>query len=181
MIHWFIQAKSVCPHAVYETVYDIDYRAYKTQYDTVLFDLDNTLLPYDNSDINDAIKALFTTLKTLGYQVMIVSNSTSSRVKATAMILDVPWLKSAKKPLKHGFKKALKTLQAEPETTLFIGDQLMTDVWGANRMGMTPMLVRAIKRKSERWYTRFNRYLERKMLVKLTRYAPEKAKEIKAL
>lgn len=181
MIHWFIQAKSVLPHAVYKTVYDIDYKAYKQHYETVLFDLDNTLLPYDNSDVTEAIQTLFSSLKTLGYQVMIVSNSTSSRVKTTAEILDVPWLKSAKKPLKYGFKKALQTLQAEPDTTLFIGDQLMTDVWGANRVGMTPILVRAIKRKSERWYTRFNRYLERKMLVKLARLAPEKAKEIKAL
>lgn len=181
MIHWFIKAERVLPKAVYETVYDLDYAAYRKHYDTVIYDLDNTLLPYDNSTVTDEILALFDTLEALDYKVMIVSNSTSPRVKATAERLNVAWIKSAKKPLKVSFLKALKHLNSAPEKTLFIGDQLMTDVWGGNRAGLAPILVRAIKRKSERWYTRLNRRLERKMLIKLSRIEPVKAKEIQTL
>ncbi len=181
MIHWLISATRVLPMAVYKTVFELDYEAYREHYDTVIYDLDNTLLPYDDSTVTDQIYQLFETLSTLDYKVMIVSNSTSARVQATAEALGVPWIKSAKKPLKGAFFKALKHLGSTPKKALFIGDQLMTDVWGANRAGLNPILVRAIKRKSEKWYTRLNRRLEQKMLIKLSRIEPEKAKEIQTL
>ena len=178
---WFIDVQKVIPYQVHKTVFDLDYEALKKRYSAVMFDLDNTLLPYDNSDITSDITALFESLKTLGYQVMLVSNSTSSRVKTTADALGVPYIKSAKKPLKKAFLKALKILNVSAPDTLFVGDQLMTDVYGANRAGLTPILVRAIKRKSERWYTRINRKIEQKMLKKMRHIAPKKAKEIQSL
>ncbi len=181
MIHWFIAAKNIIPAGVYPDVFSIDFEALRAHYDTVFFDLDNTLLPYDSDAITPEHKTLFATLTELQYTVMIVSNSGSPRVGAFATQMNIPYIKSAKKPLKSGFRKALKTVEADPHQTLFIGDQLMTDVWGSHRAGLTPLLVKAIKRKSERWYTKINRRIEVKMLRKLSLTHPDVVREIEQL
>lgn len=181
MIHWFIAAKNIIPAGVYPEVFSIDFAALRAHYDTVLFDLDNTLLPYDNDEVTQEHTQLFETLLTLDYKVMIVSNSGSDRVGGFAEAMRVPYVKSAKKPLKSGFHKALGMIKAEPSQTLFVGDQLMTDVWGSHRAGLTPLLVKAIKRKSERWYTKLNRRIEKKMLRKLSLTHPDVVREIEQL
>lgn len=181
MIHWFIAAKNIIPAGVYPDVFSIDFVSLRDHYDTIMFDLDNTLLPYDSDEATQEHKDLFDTLSKLNYRVMIVSNSGSPRVGAFADAMQVPYIKSAKKPSKWGFRKALKMIDADPNQTLFIGDQLMTDVWGSHRAGLTPLLVKAIKRKSERWYTKINRRIEIKMLKKLSSTHPEVVREIEQL
>jgi predicted HAD superfamily phosphohydrolase YqeG len=77
--------------------------------------------------------------------------------------------------LLFGLKKALRAMPgATASNTLVIGDQLVTDVLGANRLGGYSILVNPIERKTEKWYTRMNRRLERRMLDKIARKAPER-------
>ena len=78
-------------------------------------------------------------------------------------------------PIKGGFKKVLKkaTREYSPNEIVAIGDQLMTDVFAANRMNYTSILVKAIDRKTEKWTTRFNRILEGHVLRKIEEKHPQ--------
>jgi HAD superfamily phosphatase (TIGR01668 family) len=99
-------------------------------------------------------------LKQLGFQVMIVSNNTRMRVSRFADPLDIPFIHAAKKPLTIAFKKALRLLGTAREETVVIGDQLLTDVLGGNRMGLFTILVVPISRQ-DGFFTRINRRIER--------------------
>ena len=50
-----------------------------------------------------------------------------------------------------------------PENTLFVGDQLFTDVWGAKRAGIYSILVKPIHPKEEIQIV-LKRYLEKIVL-----------------
>ena len=53
-----------------------------------------------------------------------------------------------------------------------IGDQLMTDVFGGNLIGFHTILVQAVQRKSDKWITRINRFVEKKMIKKIKKHEP---------
>ncbi len=177
MIHFFLRTKLFIPRGHYNTIYDIDF---KTLYHNLgkrllLIDLDNTLIPYDEIKASEKQKTFVKSLKAMGYEVVIVSNNRGYRVKHYADDLGVPYIASAKKPFKSGFKKALRHADAHYEKgeMLVIGDQLMTDVYGAKRSKIDVVLVKPIKKKTEKWYTRLNRYIEKKMFKKIKKKYPE--------
>lgn len=85
-------------------------------------------------------------------------------------MVETRYVYSAQKPFKSGFRRALKKVgHPDPKTVCLIGDQFMTDVLGGKRMGFYVIVVDAIKRKSEKWYTKYNRHLEKKILQRLKR------------
>ena len=118
-------------------------------------------------------------LKKIGFEIMIVSNNHMPRIKAFADVLGISYVYRAKKPLKWGLKKALKKTSYKPSEVVFIGDQLMTDVFGAKRMKFYVCTVDAIKRKTEKWYTKLNRRLEAKMLLKIEKKHKETFENLK--
>ena len=60
-----------------------------------------------------------------------------------------PYIYKGGKPSVKGYEKAMKVMGTGRETTFFVGDQLFTDVWGANRAGLYSILVRPINPKEE--------------------------------
>ena len=182
MIAFFLKTKHFVPDQHVENVCKIDFdKLYESGIRVLLVDLDNTLIPYDVDLPNDEIKALFLRLKAIGFSSVIISNNRKSRVEPCSNVLGIDYVSSAKKPLKSGFKKALKKLQEtpSPNQVFVIGDQLMTDVFGAKRLGYSVGLVEPIKVRSEKWYTKFNRSLERQMLKKIYRKNPEAYQDLK--
>lgn len=171
MIELFLRKKYFYPNEYHQTIFDIDFKLLKEKgIRYILIDLDNTLIPYDEHVANAKIIVLMKKIKELDLQVMIISNNKQRRVKAFCDSLNVDYIYSARKPFKYGFKKALKKLNHPPKDKVaLIGDQFMTDVFGGNRMGFYTIVVDAIKRKSEKWYTKLNRRLERKILERLKR------------
>lgn len=159
------------PSIYKETVYDVDYiKLYESGIRLILTDLDNTLVSYKDDVVSDKLRNFINELKSIGFEVMIISNNSSdSRVKEFSKKLDVEYIAKAMKPLKGGFKKILKKTSRKysPNEVVAIGDQLMTDVFAANRMNYTSILVKAIDRKTEKWTTRFNRVLEKHVLKRL--------------
>jgi len=181
MIEWFLKRKYFYPNQYVKTIFDIDFARLKDQgIQYLLVDLDNTLIPYDETIANERIKNLFESLNNHGFKVLIISNNKEERVKIFSEDLDVQYIYSAKKPLKTGFKKAMRILgyPSHSEVAL-IGDQFMTDVYGGNRMGFYTIVVDAIKRKSEKWYTKFNRRLEQRVLKRLKRTDPSYYQKLK--
>jgi len=183
MIHYLVKISKFVPIACYKTVFDIDYsKLYDEGCRIILFDLDNTLIPYDETIPQEKHIELFKQIKKLGIQIIIISNNRAERVKAFADIVECEYVYSAMKPLKSGYKKALaKITNYKNQQIVSVGDQLMTDVLGSNRTNLKCILVKPIKKKTEKWYTKINRKMENSVLKRLRKHHPEVYEEIKKL
>jgi len=171
MIELLFKKKNFYPDDYQKTVFDINFNdLLEKGIKNIFIDLDNTLIPYDISEADEMTLKLFKNLHSLGFQVFIISNNKKGRVKLFADMVESRYVYSAQKPLKSGFRRALKKVgHPDPKTVCLIGDQFMTDVLGGKRMGFYVIVVDAIKRKSEKWYTKYNRHLEKKILQRLKR------------
>lgn len=132
----------------------------------ILLDIDNTLLDYNNQII-EGLEKWINDLKKEGIKFCILSN-TNNKSKAQRMsdLLQIPYIFFATKPFKRGFKKAKEMLEIDKaENIAVVGDQVLTDVYGANRCNMYSILVEPIKNK-DIFVTKFNRIVERKILKK---------------
>lgn len=170
MIERLLDSEKFIPDYHVDSVFDLDYETLRKQgIKMLLIDIDNTLIPYDEFSANERIIHWIETLKTLGFFIVFVSNNHFRRIQFFAKPLNLSFVSSAKKPLKKGFKKALRFFEKpiDKDAVLVIGDQLITDVYGAKRTGLNVALVKPIKQKSEKWYTKCNRRLEQRMLEKI--------------
>jgi len=176
MIHHFLRTRHFIPTRHVPKIEDADFDFfYKEGKRLLLIDIDNTLIPYDKTHPDEKLQALFEDLKRIGFEIVLVSNNGKSRIQPFAEALGIPAVWHAKKPLKCGFKKALrmKVSRFEKHQVLVIGDQIMTDVFGARRTGLDVCLVHPLKRRSEKWYTKINRAIEKKMLKKIAKKYPD--------
>lgn len=132
-----------------ENAYDIDYEdLYQKGYRGVIFDIDNTLVPH-GAPADDRAIALFERLRKIGYRTVLLSNNKEPRVKPFADNVGSLYVFKAGKPGGKGYAKAMADMDTDPATTLFVGDQLFTDVWGAKRMKIVTYLVKPIHPKEE--------------------------------
>ena len=112
----------------------------------VLADLDNTLVPYKVPEPNEQVVAWKNALEAQGIQLFILSNSRKpGRAQRFAEALGVPFQGHSGKPKKKGYLKAMERMGAKPHETVMVGDQIFTDILGANNAGVTPLLVRPIR------------------------------------
>ena len=146
-----------------DSTYEIDFdRLYGEGYRGVIFDIDNTLVPHGAPADERACK-LFAHLKELGYQCMLLSNNKEPRVKMFNDAVGVSYIFRAGKPKTANYKKAMEQMGTTTENTLFVGDQIFTDVYGANRTGIRTILVKPIHPKEEIQIV-LKRYLEKIVL-----------------
>ena len=137
------------PKEYYDSTYSIDFqRYYDMGYRGVLFDIDNTLVMHDYPSDENAIK-LMERLKAIGFGICLVSNNDEERVRTFNDYLKVEYIYKADKPLAKGYKKAMKLLGTTTENTIFVGDQLFTDIWGANNADIHSILVQPIDKHEE--------------------------------
>ena len=138
------------PDETADTSYGIDYEAlYRKGYRGLIYDVDNTLVPH-GAPADDRAKALFEKLHTIGFSAVLLSNNKEPRVKSFAEdVKYADYIFKADKPSVKGYEEAMRRMGTTKETTLFIGDQLFTDVWGAKRSGIRSILVRPIHPKEE--------------------------------
>ncbi len=176
MIHHLLNIKKFIPTRHVPKIEDADFDFfYKEGKRLLLIDIDNTLIPYDKALPDDELYALFEELLQKGFEIVLVSNNGKKRIKPFAEALGLPAVWHAKKPLKTGFKKALriKLRRFEGNQVLVIGDQIMTDVYGARRTGLDVCLVHPLKPKTEKWFTKINRSMEQKILAKIAKKYPD--------
>ena len=151
------------PSAEANSAYQIDY---KKEYDKgvrgVLFDVDNTLVPHGAPATKQA-KELFEYLHKIGLKTCIISNNKEARVSPFAKAVGSDYIYKADKPSARGYRQAMERIQTTPDTTIFIGDQIFTDIYGANRAGIRTYLVKPIHPKEEIQIV-LKRYLERIVL-----------------
>lgn len=158
--------KKFVPSNYYKSIKDINYEDLKTQgIKTLFFDLDNTIISYDETKVSSEMCKFLNNLKQ-DFKLIVISNSRKKRVQNALINCDLLFINYALKPLKRGFKKALKLIDSKPYEVVVIGDQLMTDVFGANRLNMKALLIGSVKRSSDRFITKINRALE-KCVIKI--------------
>lgn len=155
--------KTFYPSEIQDSTYVIPFKEWKKRgYKGVIFDIDNTLVPHGVAADERSI-ALFQELKSLGFSTMLLSNNKEPRVKNFAGQVESPYIYKAGKPALKNYYKAMEAMGTNPETTLFVGDQLFTDVWGAKRAGIYSILVKPIHPKEEIQIV-LKRYLEKIVL-----------------
>ena len=114
----------------------------------IVFDIDNTLVPPD-APVDARCRALIRSLKTAGFRICLVSNNKGPRIAPFATALNLPYVERALKPRRYGYRRAMARMGTAPAETIAIGDQLFTDIWGANRAGMHSLLVKPMESKEE--------------------------------
>lgn len=151
------------PDKYVASTYVIDFeRLYGEGYRGLIFDIDNTLVPHGAPADQRAV-ALFESLKSIGFRCCLISNNQEPRVLMFNRDIQADYIYDAHKPSTKNYVKAMEIMGTDRSNTLFIGDQLFTDVWGAKRTGISNILVKPIYPKEEIQIV-LKRYLERIVL-----------------
>ena len=152
------------PTEYYDSAYSINYEKYLSLgYKGIIFDIDNTLVPHDAPQDSRSRK-LLNRLKELGFKISFVSNNKEPRVKSFNEEIGGFYVFKAGKPKKRGYLESMRKMETNLENTLFIGDQLFTDIWGANRTGLHSILVKQVA-KTEEIQIVLKRFLEKPILA----------------
>ena len=135
--------------------YDVD-SAYQIPYEElyqkgvrgIIYDIDNTLVEH-NQDATAQAVCLFRRLKGIGFSITLLSNNKEERVARFNRRLKVSYIYKAGKPSPKSYRRAMEQMNTNTSNTIFIGDQLFTDIWGAKRAGITSYLVKPIAKHEE--------------------------------
>lgn len=151
------------PKAYFNKVEDITIEFLKkNKIKALILDVDNTLIDY-KKNLSKDVENWAKQLKGQGIKLYILSNTNKKeKVETVANKLQIPYEFFAKKPLKFGFIKVQKELKEKSENIAVVGDQIFTDIIGANRCKMFSILVEPINEK-DFWYTAWKRPIERKI------------------
>lgn len=128
----------------------------------LILDVDNTLIDYDRNFL-EGLEEWHTNIKNAGIKTIILSNSNKvDKVRNVANTLGIEYIYFGTKPLKRGFKKAIAKLDLPVNNIAAVGDQIFTDVIGANRCKIFPILVEPINEK-DLLVTKWKRPIEEKI------------------
>ena len=151
------------PDEYRSSAYTLDYEAlYAGGYRGILFDVDNTLVPHGAPATPESVR-LFERLRDIGFKTCIISNNKEPRVTPFADAMGTIYVYKAAKPSKKGFIQGMAKMGTGVDDTLLVGDQIFTDIWGANRAGVYSILTRPIDPREEIQII-FKRKLEKPVL-----------------
>lgn len=169
--------KKLIPDFYFKSIYDIPYdKLYADGIRLILTDLDNTLISYKETMPNEKLISWKNKLESMGFEIIIVSNSRKERVTNFAQSFHTKCVKFSTKPLKRGIKKAMKKCASRKynkEEVILLGDQVMTDIFGGKRCKITVALIEAIDKKTDTFPTRCNRKLEKFFLKRIKKKLPK--------
>lgn len=134
----------------------------------MILDIDNTLVPNHVKDADENVVNWIEKVKKAGFKICIVSNASKKRVIRFNQNLKVYAVHRAAKPSKKALLKATELMGIKPDETAIVGDQVFTDIYGGNRLGMFTILVRPID-KNEFFFVRLKRLGEKFILSRYVR------------
>ena len=156
------------PDMYTKSIYTVNYKLLKnTKVKCLIFDLNNTIAPLTMKEPSKKLIGLFEELKDMKFKIYIVSNSTRKRVEPFKDILAVDSSYLSMKPSLKKFKKIYRINKYKDNQIAVIGDELITDIWCANRMNFISIFVNPMGKK-EYVSTKIGRYFENKIIDKLT-------------
>lgn len=137
--------KILYPYEYIDSVFSINYeKLYKDGFKGIIFDIDNTLV-HHGDDSTKEVDQLFKVIQNIGFKTILLSNNNEERVKRFIKNIDTLYICDAEKPNTINYLKAIKMINIRKEETLFIGDQIFTDIYGANKSGIANILVKFIQ------------------------------------
>lgn len=137
------------PDEYYDSTYSINFESlYKEGYRGVIFDIDNTLVPH-GAPADERSMALFERLKAIGFDAVLLSNNKEARVAMFNEPIGVHMIWKANKPSPVKYREAMALMGTDESSTIFVGDQLFTDVWGAKNANIRSFLVKPMNPKEE--------------------------------
>ncbi len=134
-----------CVRSAYEIPYE---EFYKKGIRGIIFDIDNTLVMH-GAPADERARQLFSRLRAAGFHTCLLSNNKEARVTPFAETVGSDCVWKAGKPGQNGYREAMRRMGTSVSSTLFVGDQLFTDVYGANRSGIYSILVEPIDPREE--------------------------------
>src|SRR5690625_705628 len=156
--------RSFLPNLYTTDIYQIDIKVLKEKgIKGIITDLDNTLVAWDKPKATKSVEDWFQQLEDYNINVIIISNNNEDRVKKFSQPLNIPYIHSARKPLRKSFLRAAERMNLRTNEIAVIGDQVLTDVLGGNRGGFYTILVVPIV-ETDAPITKFNRFIERRIL-----------------
>ena len=156
------------PDMYTKSIYTVNYKLLKNnKVKCLIFDLNNTIAPLTLKEPNKKLIELFEELKDMKFKIYIVSNSTKKRVEPFKDILAVDSSYLSMKPSLKKFKKIFNINKFKDNEIAVIGDELIADVWSANRMNFISIFVNPIGTK-EYVSTKIGRFFENYIITKLT-------------
>ena len=157
------------PDMYQKSIYHINYDKLKDDgIKCLLFDLDNTCVPFKDKEPNKKLIDLFERLKDMDFKVIIFSNATKKRITPFKNGLNVDCSASSKKPNTNKLMKVIKMFGYDLSEVVLIGDQLFTDILCGNRAGIKTVLVNPMS-SDDLLFTKFFRYFERKKFKKFAK------------
>ena len=137
------------PGEYVDSTYEIDFdRLYEDGYRGVIFDIDNTLVPHGKPATPEIVE-FFVRLREIGFQTRLLSNNQKERVEPFAIAVKSSFICNAHKPSRTNYLLAVKEMGIRIDETIFVGDQLFTDIYGAKKAGIPTILVKPIHPKEE--------------------------------
>ena len=162
------------PDEYLDSAYVVNYeKLYQEGYRGILFDIDNTLVPHGAPADPEAIR-LFQKLRDIGFSCCLVSNNRKKRVEPFAASVGAQFIEMAAKPSRKGYERAMERLGTNTGNTVFIGDQLFTDMLCGNLFRVKTLLVSPVHSERGAGF-KIKRFLEKPFL---SRYRKNKGDKI---
>lgn len=130
----------------------------------VLLDVDNTLTTHDAPDLTDEVKTWLSAMQAEGFLLLIMSNNTPERVAPFAEKIGLPYYAHACKPWPGGYRRAAQVLGVPKQECVAIGDQIFTDIVGANAARIPSILLEPIQPEVDQKFIVFKRKIERLLM-----------------
>ncbi len=132
----------------------------------ILFDIDNTLVPYNIEQPPIEVINFLNKVQKKGLKVILISNNTEDRIVKFNEQLQLFAIHKAKKPRRINIQKAVNIMELRTEEVAIVGDQVFTDVFGGNLTQIYTILVKPISDVHDEWITKIKRGAERKIIKK---------------
>ncbi|MGI6118338.1 MAG: YqeG family HAD IIIA-type phosphatase [Bilifractor sp.] len=131
------------------SAYEIDYEdLFARGFRGIMYDIDNTLVNH-GAPADDRSIELFRRLRGIGFATCLLSNNRKKRVEPFARAVGSPFICLANKPFVRNYLRACEIMGTSEKTSVLVGDQLFTDVWGSRRAGIYSILVQPLNPKEE--------------------------------
>lgn len=141
--------KMLYPHEYVKSVFSIDYqKVYNKGYKGIIFDIDNTLT-HHGEDSTKEIDRLFKKIHKIGIKTILLTDNDEERVKRFIKNIDTLYICDAKKPNVKSYLKAVEMLNLQKDEIIYVGDQIFTDIYGANKSGIANILIKYMRHESE--------------------------------
>ena len=141
------EIEKILPNMYAKSFYTIDVDfLLKQKINKLILDIDGTILPVDDTNVPDKLIKRIEEIKNKNIEVCLVSNNNEERVEPVAKKLKINYLANAHKPLKEAYENAIGLLNAKKDNVAMVGDQMMSDIKGANEYGIYTILVKPVSK-----------------------------------